>query len=59
MAASIEAKDGAKVYELVGKQLRLKPGTYALRVSARGCETSVVEGLEVKADNDLWVDLEF
>jgi len=59
VAATFEAKKGAKVYELEGKQLRLKPGTYALRVTAKGYETLVVEGLAVKANNDLWVNLEF
>lgn len=52
---SIVVKPGDKAYELEW----LLPGTYTLRVAAKGYETLVVERLEVKTDNDLRVDLEF
>jgi len=55
VVASFTAKEGAKAYELEW----LSPGTYALRVSAEGYETLTVEGLQVKAKNDLFVSLEF
>lgn len=55
IAASSRVKKGGKVYEIEW----LKPGKYTLRVSARGREPLVIEGLEVKVNNDLWVSLEF
>jgi len=55
IVASSRVKKGGKVYEVEW----LKPGKYTLRVSARGREPLVIEGLEVKVNNDLWVNLEF
>ena len=55
IVASSRVKEGGKVYEIEW----LKPGQYTLRVSARGREPLVIEGLEVKVNNDLWVNLEF
>ncbi len=52
-SARVEA--GSEAYELEW----LKPGTYTLRVSAKGYKTLEVEGLKVKAKHDLFVDLEF
>jgi hypothetical protein len=37
----------------------LKPGTYAIKVTAKGYEPLVLEDLEVKTDNDLVINLEF
>ena len=50
---SVEA--GGRTYELGW----LGPGTYTLRVAAKGYQTLVVENLVVKAKSDLRVDLEF
>jgi len=52
---STRLKNGAKVYEIEW----LAPGTYGLRVSAKGYKTLTLEGLRVKAKNDLFLNLEF
>ncbi len=49
------AKGWKKGYELEW----LSPGTYTLRVSAKGYATLKVKGLKVKARHDLFVNLEF
>jgi len=37
----------------------MAPGTYTMRVAAAGHNTLTLPGLEVKAKNDLRIDLEF
>lgn len=57
VAATQEAealKDGKRAYEVW-----LKPGTYTLEVAAKGYDKLTIDGLVVKTDNDLRVDLEF
>ena len=38
---------------------KLKPGKYLLRISAKGYETLEIKDLEVKANHDVRIDLEF
>ncbi|MDP6359908.1 MAG: carboxypeptidase-like regulatory domain-containing protein [Planctomycetota bacterium] len=52
---SFEVKPAGKAFELEW----LKPGEYKLRVTAKGYKTLVLDGLEVRARNDLRIDLEF
>ena len=52
---STRPKKGAHSYELQW----LKPGKYDVRVSARGYQPLEIKGLEVKARNDLFMNLEF
>jgi hypothetical protein len=47
--------EGGKVYELEW----LAPGTYTIRVVAKGYEPLVLDGMVVRARNDLWVSFEF
>jgi len=47
-------KDGKRAYEIW-----LKPGTYTLQVAAKGYDKLTIDGLVVKTDNDLRIDLEF
>ena len=54
-AKSTRLKQGSLAYELEW----LAPGTYTLRVSAKGYKTLTLKGLRVKAKNDLFVNLEF
>ncbi len=46
---------GAGAYELEW----LAPGAYTLRISVKGCRPLALQGLQVKARHDLFVDLEF
>jgi len=46
--------NGSKVYEV-----QLEPGTYMLAVDAEGYETLVIKNLEVRAGQDLELDLKF
>jgi hypothetical protein len=55
IVTSARVPEGGKVYELEW----LAPGTYTIRVAAKGYEPLVLEGLVVKAKNDLWVSFEF
>ena len=52
---STRPKKGAHSYELQW----LKPGKYDVRVSAKGYRSLELKGLEVKARNDLFMNLEF
>jgi len=52
---SFRGAAGATVYELEF----MAPGTYTLRVAAPGHNPLTLPGLEVKAKNDLRIDLEF
>jgi len=52
---STRPKKGAHSYELQW----LKPGKYDVRVSARGYQSLELKGLEVKARNDLFMNVEF
>ena len=52
---SVRIPAGGKAYELEW----LAPGTYTVRVAARGYQPLTLKALEVKAKNDLRIDLEF
>ncbi|MDP6507142.1 MAG: FecR domain-containing protein, partial [Planctomycetota bacterium] len=55
VVASAKLKQNAEAYELEW----LQPGVYTLKVSAKGYQSLVMKALEVKARNDLRIDLEF
>jgi hypothetical protein len=50
-----ELKNGKRAYEVEW----LQPGTYTMRVTAEGYDALSLEKLEIKANNDLRIDLEF
>lgn len=53
-SAAEKSKGGKRVYEIW-----LKPGVYTLRITAEDYKTLEIKELEVRARNDLRVDLEF
>jgi hypothetical protein len=55
VVSSARVPEGGKVYELEW----LAPGTYTIRVAAKGYDPLVLEGMVVKAKNDLWISFEF
>jgi len=52
---SLRIPEGGKAYEVEW----LAPGTYEMRVAAKGYKPLVLLELVVKAKNDLWIVLEF
>ena len=54
-AAAAPGKDGSKVYE--GEWL--EPGNYDVRVTADGYETLTLQKIEVQANHDVRINLEF
>jgi hypothetical protein len=52
---SVRIREGGKAYEIEW----LLPGTYTMRVAAKGFAPLELKGLVVKAKHDLWIVLEF
>lgn len=52
---SVRVKAGAKGYEIEW----LEPGTYALRVEAKGCKALALPELELRANTDTLINIEF